>query len=124
MGTSIIADKPHATALDRLINSFSEIGAGVMGAFDPDPDPNPNLIAMPVTSKAIMEDGKLLKDTSTPEYAEHCRQGHPYDPGCLICNQGYMRAKQVCSQGLRAQQEGPELYEAARRLQHRHPVLQ
>ena len=48
---------------------------------------------MPVTSKAIMEDGKLLKDTRTPEYAKHCQQGHPYDPDCLICNQGYMRAK-------------------------------
>ena len=46
------------------------------------------------TPKEIeLEDGKIPMDTRTPEYAEHCRNGHPYNPGCMVCNQGYMRSK-------------------------------
>ena len=39
------------------------------------------------------DDGKIPKHTRTPEYAKHCQDGHPYDPDCMVCNQGYMRSK-------------------------------
>ena len=57
-------------------------------------NPNPSLMAVKPPEKEIeLEDGRIPKDTRTPEYAEHCRNGHPYDPDCMVCNQRYMRSK-------------------------------
>ena len=38
-------------------------------------------------------DGKMPSDPRTKEYAQHCLDGHPFDPRCEVCNRAYMRNK-------------------------------
>ena len=49
--------------------------------------------AMGVDIEPPKMDGKMPSDPRTKEYAQHCLDGHPFDPKCEVCNRAYMRNK-------------------------------
>ena len=66
---------------------------GVAQQSHPDPNPNQAMGLKEKTLEPTKMDGKLPSDPRTAEYAQHCLDGHPYDPDCEVCNRAYMRNK-------------------------------